>query len=100
MQKTNPKARMEGIQLKINNLQKKLEKLVGLHKELKADFAKLESENKDLAAEIRTLRKENEESEHQINKESGLESENHKVLVKARINELVKEIDNCLNMLS
>lgn len=100
MQKTNPKARMEGIQLKINHLQKKIEKLVGLYKELKADFTKLEAENEDLAAEIRALKQENEESEHQINKESELESENHKVLVKARINELVKEIDNCLNMLS
>jgi len=89
---------MEDISLKINNLQNKIEKLVKLHTELRVSYQNLKDENKILQREIKDLSSKIEESEHQIYHQP--EPDHQKVLVKARINELVKEIDKCLNLLN
>ncbi|MDQ3047230.1 MAG: hypothetical protein M3R27_06745 [Bacteroidota bacterium] len=93
---------MNDLTLTITDLKSKVEKLVGLHGQLKNDNEKLSAENAELhktiedqKAQIAAL----ESSSRDLIENKNEEQNTIITDTKEKINELVQEIDNCIALL-
>ena len=89
---------MSDLTATIADFKTKIEKLVTLHSQLKADYDKLVLDNQQLQGTITIegLKKSNQDLVKNTN-------EQHNTLItdtKLKINELVQEIDNCIALIN
>lgn len=95
---------MSDLTLTITDLKSKVEKLIGLHKQLKQANERLTADNIKILGVIdeqklviESLEKKNKELE--LNEKSKEEQQQLITNTKEQINELVQEIDNCIALL-
>jgi chromosome segregation ATPase len=93
---------MNGLTLNITDLKNKIESLVDLHKQLKADNDRLLSENENSLKVIEEQKKKIELLQNDKNELIKSKNEEHNSIIsdtKIKINELVQEIDQCIALL-
>ena len=96
---------MEGYQVKVEDISRKVGVLLARYNELKEDNEILQRENKELKRQLDAQAKAAKEigESAKILKISGHlanRSENEKIELKRKINEFIKEIDKCVALLN
>ncbi|MDQ3190556.1 MAG: hypothetical protein M3Q58_03095 [Bacteroidota bacterium] len=95
---------MSNVSTKINGLQAKVEKLISLHRNLMAQNTELKRENSNLLEQKEILKTTVNNLEDQIKiiklAKSLSDTDGNSQKAKIKINELVREIDNCIAFLN
>jgi hypothetical protein len=94
---------MKDIETIISGLDFKIRKLVNLHKKIKSEKESLEIEQKELLKKIENQKekiKELEEKYKILKISKKVESVKSETDIKLKINEMVREIDKCVSLLS
>ncbi len=97
---------MNDLRTVVSSLHSKVEKIMHLHKSSEDDLIKLMNENNELKAVINHQQEQiaNLEEKHKVMKIasslSGAVSDEKTTGMKLKINELVREIDNCIALLN
>ena len=103
---------MEEHQVKLNDIFRKVEILVGRYNELKQEYGFLEEVNKELSEQNKQLKEqvkgekskqdtlEQDLKQEKLSKMMVPQSDEEKTEMKRKVNEFIKEIDRCVAMLN
>ena len=96
---------MDDYQIKLNGISKKIGVLIARHNELRVSYRQLEEENERLKKQLKAESKKYDQLSEDIkvvklSKQISGGDDSNRAELKKKINEFIKEIDNCVAMLN